>query len=119
MSEYKESNADSVLVLWRADTPEQAEEARYFVGMNPAGIPDASGIDITEGGQAILSNINFGPLSGCVFIAWGEEGMDEIDRRNIDYFASRIPCETETYIGAAEDFIQTKIIRPPQWRAVA
>ena len=113
------TRSDTALVLWHADTPAQAAQFSEFVGMNPAGIPDETGIDITEGSQAILSNVNFGPLSGCVFIAWGEEGMDDIDVRNIEAFASRFPCETETYLGEAEDFIQTKVIRPPQWRAVA
>lgn len=113
------TKTDVALILWRADSPEHAAKVREFVGMNPAGIPDECGLCVTDGPQAIYSNVNFGAMSGAVYIAFGEDGMEPLDVRNIEAFASRFPCETETYLGAAEDFLQTKVIRPPQFRAVA
>jgi len=108
--ELQPKAADTAVIIWRADDEHQAAKARDWVSTQPGLIPESSGLCPTEFGPPLYYAASFGPLSGFVFFAWGEEGMEDVDSRNLDRFASGFLCETELWIGIADDIIQIEDI---------
>ena len=98
--------ADTAAIIWRADDEQQAQQAREWVASRPGLIPESAGLCPTEFGPPLYYSASFGPLSGFVFFAWGEGGMDDVDSKNLDHLASGFGCETELWVGNADDVIQ-------------
>ena len=46
---------------------------------------------------------SFGTMAGCIFLAFGEDGIDRLDAMIIDNLAAALPCETELWLGTADD----------------
>ena len=46
---------------------------------------------------------SFGTMAGCIFLAFGEDGIDGLDAMIIDNLAAALPCETELWLGTADD----------------
>ena len=95
---------DTVVIIWKADDTDIADRARDFVASQPT--------DCVE--LKMHYAADFGPLSGFVFFAFGEQGIDEADAIVIDDFASGLPCETEMYFGAASEIFQSGILNRPE-----
>lgn len=103
---------DTVVVIWKAEDQSEAERAREYVdGDNPASVQDVD--------CALYYKSTFGPLSGMVFFAFGQEGCHEDDGVILDNFAAGIPCETEMWFGAGDDVYQTRPIKLPNYEKVA
>lgn len=93
-SEYK---LDTVVIIWRAEDVERADLVHDIVQKQ-----------MTHGDAAELQTTvrhisSFGKLAGCIFLAFSEDGMDRLDAMIIDNLVAALPCETELWLGTADD----------------
>ena len=87
---------DTAVLIWRASDQEQATVVHDLIEKNMS-VGEVSNLRTTVDYTA-----SFGALSGCVFLAFGDDGVDRLDAVIIDNFAATIPCETELWLGTRD-----------------
>ena len=100
---------DTVVIIWKAEDVEQAKRARQH----------ASSVNLDDMQFGMFYTADFGPLSGCLFFAFGEIGADEDDAGRVDEIAASFPCETELWFGNAHEIIQLQELSVPEYVKVA
>lgn len=100
---------DTVVIIWKAESLEEAERAREH----------SSSVIIDDMEVGMYYTAAFGPLSGFVFFAFGENGADENDAGKVDEIAASFPCETELWFGNAHEIIQLQELSVPEYVKVA
>ena len=88
---------DTAVIIWRTEDPDQATIVHEIVEKQmklgePADLRTT--VDYTA---------SFGTMAGCIFLAFGEDGIDRLDAMIIDNLAAALPCETELWLGTADD----------------
>ena len=91
------SEDDTVVIIWRTDDVEQANVVHDIV-KNEMKYGDAAELRPT-----VRHISSFGAMSGCIFLAYGEDGIDRLDAMIVDNLAAELPCETELWLGTADD----------------
>ena len=81
------SKLDTVVMIWRADD-DQANVVHDIV-KNEMKYGDAAELRPQSGTS------RHSGMSGCIFLAYGEDGMDRLDAMIVDNLAAELPCETE------------------------
>ena len=62
---------------------------------------------------------NYRPFCGFVFFAFGVDGASEEDAAVVDQVAAGFACETEMWIGSADEITQLKELAVPEYVKVA
>ena len=92
-----EVKLDTVVIIWRADDVDQANVVHDIV-KNEMKYGDAAELRPT-----VRHISSFGAMSGCIFLAYGEDGIDRLDAMIVDNLAAELPCETELWLGTADN----------------
>ena len=110
--EYADTyHLDTVVIMWKATDVDEAERSREYVASKP---------ELLETVNCTLHyTADFGPMSGFIFFAFGENGLDEEDGIVLDDYASGIPSESEMYYGNANSIFQSGVIKLPNLSDVA
>ena len=93
----RSTSSTPLVIIWRADDVDQANVVHDIVKKQ-----------MTHGDAAELRTTvrhisSFGKMAGCIFLAFSEDGMDRLDAMIIDNLAAALPCETELWLGTADD----------------
>ena len=100
---------DTAVIIWRAEDVEGANRARDYI--------KTLRLDDIEVGMYYTAG--FGPLAGFVFFAFGVDGASEEDAAVVDQVAAGFACETEMWIGSADEITQLKELSVPEYVKVA
>ena len=100
---------DTAVIIWKAEDVEGANRARDYI--------KSLTLDDIEVGMYYTAG--FGPLSGFVFFAFGVDGASEEDAAVVDQVAAGFGCETEMWIGSADEITQLKELAVPEYVKVA
>ena len=98
---------DTCIIIWKAEDSDEATKVRQVLDLSP----------VDNGHPSLLLNTtmqykaHFGPLAGCLFYAFGSDGIDHNDAVILDRIAAELPCETELWVGSADE-IELSGIKP-------
>lgn len=88
---------DTAVIIWRTEDPDQATIVHEIVEKQMK-LGEPANLRTTVNHTA-----SFGAMAGCIFLAFGEDGIDRLDAIIIDDLAAALPCETELWLGTADD----------------
>ena len=91
-----EVKIDTVVIIWRAEDVERADLVHDIVQKQMTH-GDAAEL------QTTVRHISSFGMAGCIFLAYDEHGMDRLGTLIVDNLTAELPCETELWLGTADD----------------